>query len=142
MKYKSYSQEDTINLGKKIASKIKGGEVMCLYGTLGCGKTTFMKGFISYFLPNRRVLSPTFIIVRHYLINKNGIKNVFHTDLYRIENTEQISDLGLSEFMNQSDTIIAIEWADKMRTVTFKNRIDIYFKIIDSTQRLIEIKKT
>lgn len=133
------SPEETKRLARKIASTLHSGEVLCLYGDLGAGKTTFIRGLIEFFIPGKRVLSPTFIIVRHYYINHPFIKNIYHVDLYRISMIEEIADLGLSEFMNKSDTIVAIEWAEKLESLLPEKRIDINFSIIDENKRGIKI---
>ena len=87
--------DDTSKIGKKIAAGLKGGEVFCLYGELGAGKSVFTRALINYFLPGIRVLSPTFIIVRQYETGKIKIKTIYHLDLYRLTNTGEFQDLGL-----------------------------------------------
>lgn len=126
-------------LGGRIASQLQGGEVLCLYGDLGAGKTTFIRGLIEFFIPGRRVLSPTFIIVRHYYINHPFIKNIYHVDLYRISVIEEITGLGLSESVNKPDAIVAIEWAEKLGSLLPEKRIDISFSIINENKRGIKI---
>jgi tRNA threonylcarbamoyladenosine biosynthesis protein TsaE len=137
MIFKSNNNIETKQLGRTLAAQMKGGEVICLYGDLGSGKTTFMNGFINFFLPGKRVLSPTFIIVRHYNISNKKIKNILHADLYRIEKVENIDILGLAEFMNKSDKVMAIEWAERLGKYLPVKRIDIKFDIISESKRNI-----
>ena len=101
----SKNQEDTFNIARVFAAKFRGGEVLALYGQLGAGKTTFVKGAINYFLPGKRILSPTFIIVRHYYPAHPFLNHLLHVDLYRLQNSFQISALGLSEFFNSAKTL-------------------------------------
>src|SRR3989339_1119927 len=101
MKYITWSARETSNLGRELAARLKGGEVVCLYGNLGSGKTTFISGVVNYFKPKTRVLSPTFIIVRHYRFNKPPVKNLLHADLYRLEDKPSIEALGLADFLHQ-----------------------------------------
>lgn len=135
--YKSCGPIDTKRLGMKIASQLNGGEVICLYGDLGAGKTTFVNGMVNYYLPETRVLSPTFIIVRHYLINHNNLRHFLHVDLYRLKNLPEIESLGLEDYLHKSDTIMAIEWPEKMRKLLPKKRIDIKFQILSDNQRIL-----
>lgn len=137
--YITSSPEETKKLAQKIASELKGGEVICLCGELGAGKTVFVKGVIDYFLPGKRVLSPTFIIVRHYHPKDSIIKDIFHVDLYRISKSFEIQSLGLNEFMNKSDNIVLIEWAERLGKFLPKKRIDIRVKTLSNQSRSIEI---
>ena len=136
----SQNPDDTRKLGRTIARELKGGEVLCLYGELGAGKTTFAQGFIDFFLPQKRVLSPTFIIVRHYLISHKLIKNIYHVDLYRIASIGDIAGLGLTELMYKPDSIVLVEWAERLGNLLPKKRIDIKFSIINEKEREIDIR--
>jgi tRNA threonylcarbamoyladenosine biosynthesis protein TsaE len=141
MKIITHNYFETQQQGAKLAGMLKGGEVLCLYGDLGAGKTTFLHGLINFYIPHKRVLSPTFIIVRRYEIRKDRIKYLYHADLYRLENVKEIADLGLSQNMNNKDTIVAIEWAQNLRELLPKRRIDIYFEMKDEDQRFITVQK-
>lgn len=140
MKFLSHNPKETVNFGKKIAGEMKGGEALCLYGNLGSGKTTFVRGLINYFLPSLRILSPTFIIVRQYHIRDGIIKNILHVDLYRLTTERQIEDIGITEYLNQPDTIVAVEWAQKLKNLLPAKRIDIRFQIKTSSERIITVK--
>lgn len=137
----THSCLETERLGKKIAAKLKGGEVLCLYGELGAGKTTFMHGLIGYFLPGKRVVSPTFVIVRHYELSGADVKFIYHIDLYRLEKQSEIQNVGLTEQFGKSDTIIAIEWAQKLGELIPDKRIDVSFQIVSEHTREIRVKK-
>jgi len=135
----SKNQTDTYNRGREYASKLQGGEILALSGPLGAGKTTFIKGAVNYFLPGKRVLSPTFIIVRHYYPQHSLIKHLLHVDLYRLQDTVQIQDLGLDEFFALPQTVVLIEWADRMGQLLPQRRIDVNFKIRSANTREILI---
>jgi len=139
MKYLSGSAGETEKIGYNLASQAEGGEVYLLYGDLGAGKTTFMHGFINYFLPQKRVLSPTFIIVRHYEIHHELIKNLFHIDLYRLANTKEIKDVGIPEMLNKPDTVVAVEWAEKIEDLKPDKRTEVYIKVKEKSQREIKV---
>lgn len=139
--YKSCGPNDTKRLGMKIASQLDGGEVICLYGDLGAGKTTFVNGMVNYYLPETRVLSPTFIIVRHYLINHNSLRHFLHVDLYRLKNLPEIESLGLEDYLRKSDTIMAIEWPERMKDLLPEKIIEVRFSGIEENERKIKIDK-
>lgn len=138
-KYTTYSRKETYELGRGIAQSLKGGEVLAFYGELGAGKTTFITGLVNYFLPGRRVLSPTFIIVRHYHPENKMINYLVHADLYRLNNINEIEDLGLAEYINQPKSVVLIEWADRMKNLLPAKRIDIFFDIIDENRRKVKV---
>ena len=141
MKYITWSPRETSDLGRELAARLSGGEVVCLYGDLGSGKTTFISGVINYFRPKTRV-SPTFIIVRHYRFDKAPIINLFHADLYRLENKLSVKALGLAEYWTDPDTVFLMEWAEKMAGQLPENRIDISFRITGRDKREIIYGRT
>ena len=137
MKYKTGNKEETYKLGHRFGASLKGGETLALYGGLGAGKTTLVSGIINYFIPGVRVLSPTFIIVRHYYPQLKNIKHLVHADLYRLENDSQIIDLGLEDFFCQPSSVVLIEWAEKMKKILPKDRIDVHLKVVSQSVREI-----
>ena len=136
----SQSREETLKAGRELASSLKGGEVIALYGSLGAGKTVFVKGVIGFFLQGKRVLSPTFIIVRHYSLHQKTIKEIVHADIYRLNDLKQIEDVGLSEFFNKPGIIVLIEWAEKMKGLLPEKRIDVHFRVLSDVKRKILFK--
>lgn len=133
------NSEETKNLARQLASRLNRGVVLCLSGPLGAGKTTFASGIINYFLPKKRVLSPTFIIVRHYPIIAGNFKNIFHIDLYRLNSTENWKNIGIDEILKTSDSVVIIEWADRLKELLPSKRIDIEFKFVDENTRNINL---
>lgn len=139
MNYISNNTRESKEIARNLASNLKGGEVICLYGELGAGKTVFVQGMLEYLLPGKRVLSPTFIIVRHYKVNHKIIKYFIHVDLYRTSNIKEIKDLEFFEFIHKPDSIVAIEWAEKLGNLLPEKKIDIDIKNIDENKRIINI---
>lgn len=139
MDYISKSPQETKKLATKLASELSGGEVLCLYGDLGAGKTTFITGIVNYFIPGARIISPTFIIVRHYEVPKHFIKNIYHIDLYRLEKNLNLDDLGLMDFFYKSNALVLIEWAQYLGKFIPQTRTDIHFRIKSKDQRFIKI---
>ncbi|MCL6096441.1 MAG: tRNA (adenosine(37)-N6)-threonylcarbamoyltransferase complex ATPase subunit type 1 TsaE [Patescibacteria group bacterium] len=142
------SFEETQNLGKEFAKRLKGGELVALYGNLGAGKTTFVQGLAMGLGIKRRIVSPTFIIIRTYKINnpnfakaslsRQNSKFFYHVDLYRTETPDDIKGLGIDEIIGNSDNIIVVEWAEKMREFLPEKRIDIYFEYLNENKRKIK----
>jgi len=111
----THSPEETVALGSAFARRLRRGDVVALIGDLGTGKTQLVKGIAEAFHAHPHVSSPTFVIMNRY----DGVDGegrelfLFHVDLYRIEGTDAILDLGLEEIMG-GDGITLIEWADRM----------------------------
>lgn len=131
----------TQKVGFDFAKKLKGGEVLALYGDLGSGKTTFVQGLAAGLGIDRQIISPTFIIMRTYTADtqKSKRKVFYHVDLYRISNSDEVQSLGLLEFMGDPQTIVAIEWPDKIENLLPENRIDITFTYLEDDMRQIGI---
>jgi len=132
------SPEQTIELGRRIGERLKGGEVICLVGPLGSGKTHLVKGIAAGVGAEdaHRVSSPTFVIVNEYY----GRLAVYHIDAYRLEKNSDFEMLGFDDFLYPG-AVVVIEWADKVRDV-LKNVgcIEIELEHVDKTQRAISVK--
>ena len=104
----SKSEAETRDIGRRIGKRLKRGDVVCLYGDLGAGKTTMVKGIASALGINERdITSASFTIIVEY----DAVLPFYHIDLYRLT-LEQIPDLGLHEYLG-SDGISVIEWAER-----------------------------
>jgi len=108
---------------------------VCLYGELGAGKTELVRGFLNRFSIHERVISPTYTIIKKYQ-SENGI-TFYHLDLYRINNLNDIKELGIEEMLIEKKSIMFIEWADKMGNLIPSERLDIEISIIDDNDRRI-----
>ncbi|MBR1747169.1 MAG: tRNA (adenosine(37)-N6)-threonylcarbamoyltransferase complex ATPase subunit type 1 TsaE [Clostridia bacterium] len=107
MEYLSHSIEETYALAKNIADKCIGGETILLNGDLGAGKTTFTKGFALALGINKQVTSPTFTLLKEY----SGLRlKLYHFDLYRIETTDELEELGFEDYIGEKDAVCVIEW--------------------------------
>jgi len=119
-KIKSNSASQTIDFGKLFSKVLGGGDVVVLEGALGGGKTTFTKGVLTGLGYKKRVLSPSFTLLRQYDLKK---LSVYHLDLYRLEFSD-IFDLGIDDFLYSEGIITLIEWGNKM-----KQELEKYIKI-------------
>ncbi len=128
---------ETQKLGQKIGADLKSGKlkkrILCLFGDLGSGKTTFIQGLAKGLGIKKRITSPTFVFVKKYQ------PSFYHVDLYRIEKFEETQNLGLEEIFSDPRVIIAVEWAEKIKKILPKERIDIRFNYLDNKKRRIII---
>ncbi|MFH1781683.1 MAG: tRNA (adenosine(37)-N6)-threonylcarbamoyltransferase complex ATPase subunit type 1 TsaE [Patescibacteria group bacterium] len=146
--FTTYNSEETRDLGKKIArwftlrSEATKGKVICLYGELGAGKTTFTQGLAGGLGIKKNITSPTFILMREYQTRNPSTRNpltLYHLDCYRLEKPQDTAGLGLKDLFNNPDNIICIEWAKKIKEFLPEKRTDIYFKNIGEDLREIKI---
>ena len=135
------SLEDTFNLSKKIGKLLSNGDVIFLYGEIGVGKTTFVRGLINNFEVQRgtnesEILSPTFNIVFDYVIKE---LKIMHYDLYRLKNSKDINELGI--FAEIENCITLIEWPELIEKKP-DNRIELFFNYLEENldKRNLEIK--
>jgi len=131
------SEEETRRLGKDIAKLLKGGGVLALFGNLGSGKTTFIKGLARGFGIRKAITSPTFVLFRPYPITG---KTFYHFDLYRLKTGRELEELGLNEILRNPKNIVVIEWPQKAKRFLPKGTIQIRFAYgKKSNERLINI---
>lgn len=111
--------EETQALAAKLVKTWKGGDVVGLVGDLGAGKTTFVQGVAKALGIKRAVRSPTFLRMQVYRlqIKDYRLQYLVHVDAYRIKKPEQILELGLEEYLGRKDTLIVIEWAEKVKKI-------------------------
>ena len=125
--YKTYSESDTENFAYKFAKCLKKDSIIVLTGNLGTGKTRFMKGIARYFGIENDVSSPTFTIVNEYTLPKeiNKISNIYHFDVYRIQDSMDFVDsIGTDYFSNG---LCILEWGENIKDILPENTI--YIKI-------------
>ena len=107
MVFESYSAEETFRFGQMLGEKLVSGAVICLDGDLGVGKTVFVKGVAKGLGITEPVCSPTFTILQEY---KEGRIPLYHFDVYRIEDPEEMYEIGFEEYL-YGDGVCLIEWA-------------------------------
>lgn len=132
------SAKETKDLGKSYAKKIKSGDFLAFYGNLGGGKTTFIQGLAEGLNITRRIISPTFIIVRHYNLEKGSF---YHIDLYRTQTKHDLLSVGLDEIIDNNENIVAVEWSDKLGDLKPEKRTEFHFEYLNEKERKIQIKK-
>lgn len=132
----SHSEEETKQLAMKIASKLNIGDVLVLTGDLGSGKTKFTEGILDYFGFSGEISSPTFTIVNEHTSDKI---NVYHFDVYRLEDSDEFLAIGGDEYFEKGISII--EWGEIIEDVLPKNSIRIEFSrdLSHETDRVLKI---
>lgn len=115
----SHSANETRQIAAQVAHTLRGGDVIGLVGPLGAGKTTFVQGLAKAFGIKKKITSPTFILLQSYTLPKphNTITTLTHIDCYRLDDPQQLIDIGLRDHLNDPHTLTVIEWADKVKTI-------------------------
>lgn len=130
----SFSLEETKSLASKLGAKAKRGDCYCLIGDLGAGKTEFARAFIREICGDVTVSSPTFNILQVY----EAKTPVYHFDLYRLKNENELTELGIDDAFDNGITLI--EWPQIAENYLPKNKVEIYIEILDENNRKIEIR--
>ena len=145
-KYITSSPSRTKKLAFSIAKEIihrsssrKKAVILALNGELGGGKTTFIQGFAPALGIKKRILSPTFVIERKFLLEKAGFKYFYHFDCYRLHSEKEILDLNFQNIISNPENLVAIEWADKIKSILPPRTITLSFKFISERKREIRI---
>ena len=128
----THSPEETKALGQKIGQQLKPGAVIALTGELGSGKTVLVQGLAAGLdVPaDYYITSPTFTFINEY----PGRHPFYHVDLFRIENRDDLDEIGLLEILHGAG-ITAIEWADRLQEDISTGYLDIRLEIIDDETR-------
>lgn len=132
------SSQETQDFAKEFAKRLQPGAIVLLFGELGAGKTTFTQGLAHGFGITRRIISPTFIILRTYQMGDS--QTFYHVDLYRLEKEKEIESIGLLEKMKEPHAITVIEWPEKLHRYVPKKRWEVYLTGVDNSRK-ITIKK-
>lgn len=122
MKIISNSENETIELGKKIAAQLRKGLVIVLTGDLGSGKTKLTEGILKYFNLEDEISSPTFTIVNEYYAND---LNIYHFDVYRLADIDEFYAIGGEEYFEKGACII--EWGELIEEALPKDYVKINF---------------
>lgn len=134
MKFTTNNNKETQKLGKVLAKELRGGEIICLSGDLGSGKTTFSQGILNGLKIKGPYTSPTFVILKKYKVPGEKIKNAYHIDAYRIKSRD-LEELGWKELAKSKENIVILEWAERTKRIIPRNALWIRFKWIDRNKR-------
>jgi len=133
--FETHGEDETIELGRRIAATLPKRAVVLLIGNLGAGKTTLAKGIISGLgaAEPEDVTSPTFTLIHEY-----GEGRAYHIDLYRLDRPEQVATLGLDEIFDR-EAVVLIEWGERFPQLLPEDRIEIRIEPLNEDSRRIEI---
>lgn len=134
----THSVEETQKIGELLGKELRHGTVIALKGDLGSGKTTFVQGFANGLGIQDRVISPTFVIMRKYAIEKRKeLEHFYHIDFYRIHSSRDIVNLDFETVIHNPKNVVAIEWAERLPELLPKKKLYIAFEYVDESQRKI-----
>ena len=130
MEYKVTMKDeyDTIELAQNLESEKFPNMIICLNGELGSGKTLFTKGFAQALGIKDNITSPTFSIIKEY----DGELPLYHMDVYRLDGNT--NGVNIEEYFSKGGVVI-IEWADTIKDILPKERLDIKIKVLDENKR-------
>ena len=129
----SDSPQRTAEAGAECARRANAGDVFALTGDLGAGKTQFVKGFVAGLSAQAEVTSPTFTLVHEY---SGGRLPVYHFDFYRLDSSDEVTRLGLDEYLF-GDGVCIIEWADRFKELLPHGTRWISLEVQSDTERAI-----
>src|ERR1700760_2830183 len=132
----THSPEETIELGRTLASRLRPPKLVLLRGDLGAGKTTMVKGIAEAFESASQddVTSPTFTLIHEY---RGPMVSVYHIDLYRIETERELATLGLDEILNDPQNLVLIEWGERFPRLVRERDMEIAIERVGEEERRI-----
>ncbi len=134
--YQSYSETETLALGKEFGKGLAANSLVCFYGDLGAGKTTFIKGVVqgAAALPMEEVNSPTFVYLNIY----KGTQTIYHFDLYRLRDADEFLSMGFEELFDAGG-ICCIEWSERIASLLPEGHILVKISHQGQDKRHIQI---
>ncbi len=131
----SHSELETVGLAEKLAVSFKTGDIIVLTGDLGAGKTVFVRGLAKGLGHDEDLVnSPSFTIINEY----PGEKPLYHFDLYRLSDQNELYEIGWDEYLNR-DGLIVVEWGEKAKDYLPSKYYQINFKFLNENEREIDI---
>lgn len=134
--YTSSSADQTMDVGRDVGRQLPAGSIICMFGELGAGKTTFIKGLAAGAagIEIQQVNSPTFVYLNIY----QGSRTVYHFDLYRLRNADEFLSMGFDEMLF-ADGICCIEWSERISGLLPSSCMKITLQHKDENTRTIRI---
>jgi len=131
----THSEEETLAFGEKFGKTLVPNNIVCFFGNLGAGKTTFIKGIVAAQGISHHVNSPTFVYLNQY----EGKIPVYHFDLYRLKNADEFLSMGFDELLFAGG-IACLEWSERIAELLPKDCIKIEIEHLNQNSRKITIK--
>ena len=128
------SEQETAAIAHELAARLVAGDIVLFYGTLGAGKTAFIRGILAQFNSEIGVTSPTYTLINVYPTEPQ----VYHFDLYRLRDENDLADVGFDEYLDAGG-IMLVEWAEKCGRLKPAKGYEIHLEILGETTRQITI---
>ncbi len=145
MKFRTNSPAQTQQLAtdfiKALTQNVSAATIVCLYGDLGAGKTTFTQFVAEALGVTETVTSPTFVIEKIYKLENKAFSHLIHIDAYRLERADELETLGWHEITSEPGNLILIEWPEKVDDIIPDVVQKIFFTFIDENTREIDIRE-
>lgn len=137
--YRVGSVDETWKVARELAAELKPGDVVCLEGDLGAGKTTFTQGFASYLGAKRAVTSPTFCLVVEHPTSKFLL---VHMDLYRLHDPDDVLTIGWEDYLARG-AVLFVEWPDRAGDLIPADAWHLEFRLVadDPDARVITVRR-
>jgi tRNA threonylcarbamoyladenosine biosynthesis protein TsaE len=132
----SHSAEQTQRLGVRLGELLRPGDLICLEGSLGAGKTCLAQGIGRGCGATESLTSPTFTFIHEYSLPRNDTA-LYHVDLYRIASPEEAAELGLDDYFADLSGITVIEWPEQAEQLLPEDKLWISIRFIESNKRLL-----
>ena len=120
--YTSSSPKKTRELGEILGSCVEPGQIILLSGNLGSGKTVFVKGIAEGMGIKDQITSPTYSLINEY----TGNPSLFHLDLYRLENSSRLNDIGVLDYLER-EGVMVVEWPEILKDIIPDDYLEIIF---------------
>lgn len=132
--YKTFSAEETVELGKRLGKRLRGGDIIAYRGGLGAGKTTMTRGIALGMGLRDEVSSPTFALVNEYA----GSLRLCHFDMYRIQGALDLESTGFFDYLSD-DCVIAVEWSENIADELPEGYVTVDIKRTSEDEREITV---
>jgi tRNA threonylcarbamoyladenosine biosynthesis protein TsaE len=135
--FTTYSAEETISLGRRLATMLTPPKLVVLRGDLGAGKTTLVKGIAEGFHAASQddVTSPTFTLVHEY---RGAAASLYHIDLYRVDTPRELETLGLDDLISHN-SVLLIEWGEKFPRFERERDVEILLESVGENERRVSV---
>ena len=133
--YRTCSVQETEQLASEFAKELKRGDVIAFTGGMGAGKTAFVRGLAKGHGVSGEVSSPTYAIVNEY----RGNPALYHFDMYRVESSEDLFTTGYYDYLDEGESILAVEWSENITDSLPEQTIYINIEPLSESERKIQI---
>lgn len=134
LEFVSRSPEQTLRLGARLGKLLRGGEILCLEGPLGAGKTKLAQGIGRGWGAATSLVSPSFILVREHR-RPDGDQLLLHADFYRLQSADEVQSLGLDDWLGDSQVVVVIEWPERAPEAIPEERLWIRLNFANEVRR-------